>query len=727
MRTHNSIMDNCVSARIRFDQSDDSHAESRMDGVRTNLFLDSGTVSAIAFEDTGLAIPQPHSVTIGLPPEMRHALFRNAGDKKRLMGIAEGIGLCILSALTNKPLESEAPPSAANDSNPLDGFDEFRRLVSRSGSPEANRAFELRGLEKGYIQVDGFVEKTCSDIGLFVQNGASLEFGGRFEIEFNTGFSALKGIGIYREDSRLFRVANPEKFDAIDESVAGKALQAIRCPSAVAVCYFGTTRHPSHPYRLQAADAYPVLAGHLSEYAELSKTIDQGGKLRDAILETLGLNPGQLKRLARHRAPLEAERIFEFGSIAQGQDALGVNRQRRFTLSGELKIDRTLQIIRNFDTNFLPLDTANWLSLLDIASAAAVPISTLFGTPIEQLLSSSGGNWSRFRGNLAASAGIPAEEFDRQRLALTTIDSIHAIDEFAKTVVLPGLLRKITNSGTPLPVPSARDLTEASSLSYKLLAGSSKNVLGSVFRNGRRWISRIPALMELDDDEAQLRPEKVEKLEPGCDWPRFMDDFETANGLAVVNLVSKRALREESAQLRHCVGRLYLDKAQKGNCHIFSVRSRDGSTSYSTIELAPPAADHEMLARKNPRVIQHKGFRNARPQKKAIASFEEWKTAIKSGNLKLHLENVRNWRTKMNKRTENARAGSDPTSAWAAIIGPNWNDARRGTAVWNEWRNHILSGTLAKAHDINQILEIPDTRRFLARLSPKTADLSTDL
>ena len=255
-------------------------------------------------------------------------------------------------------------------------------------------------------------------------------------------------------------------------------------------------------------------------------------------------------------------------------------------------------------------------------------------------------------------------------------------------------------------------------------ANPSVSLLGSV----RRWLSRVPALIAADAVENQENAADRENNEGGHansaeqedsqSWPSLTADFQASNGLCVRNLTSEVDLREESCRLSHCVGRLYLPKAKRGDCHIYSVRDESEGRSLCTFEVAPPRSEVDAIASNDIQIVQYKAKRNRRPGRAAMKALEDWEAAVKAGSLRLNLSEVNQWRNSANAKsrsTEN-RARS-PASSWIAVLGRNWQDQEVRNAVWQEWRFHILRGELARVEHPGSLFSKDPYHALIAQLN----------
>ena len=103
--------------------------------------------------------------------------------------------------------------------------------------------------------------------------------------------------------------------------------------------------------------------------------------------------------------------------------------------------------------------------------------------------------------------------------------------------------------------------------------------------------------------------EKDSRCQTNRSWqPLFDFPAELSDDVLAVVLSNQDELRQESERMAHCVG-IYLQKSLFGQCHIISLRDRQGQ-SLSTLEIAVTEnAEH------TPIIVQHCTFNNEQPAK----------------------------------------------------------------------------------------------------------------
>lgn len=714
--------DNEVRVSIWLGEDTQQGDRIRHDAIHLKLERETGDIDAIAHADFGLPVLQPHQVEFDIPGGIRNQLLQETTDGRWQFLFAQVLALTALSELTNYPL-SEKAEKTQNSALYDAGLLEFQRLAATSLSG-SSVPFGAPAKSSAAISVSCDVARFGIDIGLLRRRDASLTLHRQVAVQLNTSLSALSAVQKMEEDRVDLGIVVPSGFQNIDRHEAETALFCLKSPSATAVSYYGDLAADAHRNRMQAASSYPLLAGFMVEIPAIRDAIDNSEKLVPLLVKSTGLNKGVLRRLGKIKSPLPSGRELEFMEFARDADQIGIERARSLSVSTELSLARLLRILAALDVSWVPTSEEDWQCFLDIVSACALPISSVFDIPVEEILKPSKGNWKAFQNSLATAVQMPVKDLDRRQLALVTIDALLGITDFGRTVMMPQVMASIQEVGETLPPPIAADLFEVQMLAFRLVTGRNRNVAVTLFGFARRWMSRIPALSDIE-----MRASSKEK-NTQAPWarknrPRLVEDYTASNGLLVTNLVSSRELTEESSRLSHCVGRLYQRKSRKCDCHIFSVRTPDGCKSLSTFELNQPEAEIEQLARKQLSVVQHKGYRNRKPSACAKSACEELINELKAGRVPMDFSKVWNWRAKVTAHEIQKKKIGQPGSpeAWADRLGFAWQEGEVRKEIWHEWQRHILSGPTSRARNPGIIYTDPDVREFVARLNPVAAAL----
>lgn len=533
-----------------------------------------------------------------------------------------------------------------------------------------------------------------------------------------SGFSALK---IHETMLKVF--PDIQKLADLDIETAKTCLVSVARPSNRAVVWYGTRDPELSKLRRQAAQSYPVLAGLLAETSTIATRIDRMEAIQEPLTERTGLGKSALKRLGKLRAPLPDGPLFEPGAAVRGEDALGVNRLRRMSVSGEVSLDACLRQLASMPPDRTPQNDADWLAFHMTLSGCAIPVMHALSIPESQTLEASKGNWKAWQDQLARSADLDPAAFGRQSMGLSTIDALEAIEDFSRTVLLPQVLRSIEETGQAIPSITPEYTQSAFAAAADIVLGKTKNTAGTLFELGRRYASRIPALMDIDltDEVHQINPHSRWAKYGEDKFPRLAGRFVSKDGLAFVPLDNFKAMKLESTRLSHCVGRLYTQKARTGRCHMFSVQSIDGNTSYSDIELAAiPAEGSNTTVAAGLTIIQHRGLNNADPTPEVLKATREWFNAMQTGQLQLNVAEIRDWRGYLAEIGEAARTVDKPQVTWESALGTDWSDQEKAGRHWAEWQ-HIIRGQIEKAEHPGALYRFGPARDLLGEMSPTAA------
>ena len=531
-----------------------------------------------------------------------------------------------------------------------------------------------------------------------------------------SGFDALKIQNAIAEtfgDIPRVSLAHPDQ--------AREALRAVARPSSRAVAWYATGTGDQGRDRLQAARSFPLLAGMIADNPGLARIVEAREPLQPAIMDRTGLGKGALKRLAQISAPLPVGRLFQVGEAVRGEDALGVNRLRRFTVSGEVSLDTILRHLADLPPDRVPQDNASMRIFHDVLAGCAIPLENGLGIPVRSTLSACKGDWVAFHASLAKSADFEPENFDRRAIALTTIDAMEAIEDFSRSAVMPLALSSIASTGEIIPEVSNEFFVAGLGVGSRIFLGEAKNITASLFEMARRYSSRIPSLMAASGYTETVAIHREGRFATyGTDsFPQLAGDFQASNGLVIRQLDTHAKMRRESEQLLHCVGRLYLTKAYKADCHIFSVQSADGSRSLSTIEISATRGDNLDAVLAGYSVIQHRARNNATPSEDSARAADEWFRSLKSGRIPLNWQDILSWKRFL---LEGAEVPRTPAVSWTGVLGTDWTNADVRQAVWEEWR-YIAGGSFGKSPSPEVIFRDKGARDLVGMMNPKAASI----
>ena len=688
-----------------FLQPEDGDDDPRYDFISLSLDTVNLTLGGIIHIDIGYPVLQPQALQVSIPQQLLEEI-NSQGDTLKLL---ELITLGGLALGTNLPI-NEVNIEEASFVDPLSDLGlEFT---------------ELFGTETHEEHLP--ISQRIIDFGM--QNSLLERVGRHFVLNSNVEISlgelepAFESVELLRQAYNSYKITLPSKSEDFDLNLALDVLKLVPNPTAQTLWFYGNTKHPSHKYRIQAAQSYPLLAEYLLKIEKAVAAIDFGEKLQPVIAEITGLNKGKLKRITKMVKPSSPSSSLDQQDI--GDLPIEIQRTRRFTLANTLRVETIIKALNEVDTGILPNSYGDWERFLQITSGCALTLEKRLNISLSELLNSSKGNWGKFHHSLAQNAEIPVEGFHLDHITYAAADALEAIDDFTRTIFLPRILFHILEIGKPLPLPTTSDLLRANTASFNLLRGETLNLLGFLFHLGFRWSNRYPQIAQIISPvkEEKKVNQAFEEKRKTKSWPRLACDFEASNDLVVRNLTSEKELKDESDRLDHCVGNLYVNSAKKGRCHIFSVQSADGSMSYSTFEICPPNTTDKIQELQRINICQHKGKNNRVPNKKCKEALTQWMKAVKQESLELNLDEVIEWKHEVNiKRDQNKfhRSGLlSPKIAWQRLLGENWDNPDIHSQLWYEWQKYILSGKLAKSSDSEIILKSLVTQNFVETISP---------
>lgn len=507
---------------------------------------------------------------------------------------------------------------------------------------------------------------------------------------------------------------------SIDIQTAKQALAVVPKPSSQAVAWYGKKDATLSPLRLQAAAAYPVLAGLIAETPSLARAVDQMQPIQELLTARTGLGKASLKRIGKLRHKLPAGNLFERGEQASGEDAMGINRIRRTTTSGAILLDDCLRTLAKLPADRTPQTDEDWSAYSLLLSGVVHPIANALNIAEEKLLEESKGAWEKWRGQIARAADFDPEDFDRQRITLSTVDAIEALDDFSRTVVLPLVLRSIEGTGQAIPMQSADLMQEALLVTSEIVLGKSKSQVTTLAEIGRRYISRIQALniIEPNRDNGTTLATRWSRYGQEA-FPMLCEPFTASNGLVVYPFRDFNEMREESSRMNNCVGRLYLPYARAATSHLFSVRTADLSISVATLEIRGimQEGSQEVVAA-GLTIGQLLGQRNRSSPEEARQAVNEWMEAARRGDLRLNIDEIREWRTFSKAQIKNAIVSS--AASWASALGTDWKDETRVQAYWQEWSD-IIASPAVRGDNPNALFRHAAVRNLVASLNPAAA------
>jgi hypothetical protein len=624
---------------------------------------------------------------------------------------SEGVAMLILGQLSRDPVRLEGEATRASDPHAqLAAWQEFLGSGDGPDPSETQRVLRMpREVHQRCLQGTPLFRR-MADGDLVLSRSAQFRLGAPM-----SGFDAVTAV---RDRSLPFRTG---EMGPLDLERARAALSAVARPSSAAVAWYASASGDRARFRTQAASAMPVLAGLIAESRDLSRAVDACEPIQPLLTERTGLPKASVKRITKLRVAVPAAPLFDAGEVARGEDALGVNRTRRFTVSGVVSIDKAMRHLAELPPDRTPKNDEEWAAFYDVLTGCAVPISNAFDLPVRGLLEASKGNWAQYRKTLARAADFDPDRFDRRTMALTTIDAIEAIEGFSRTALMPQVLSSILETGEALPEVTGEYLTDGFEASAKLILGGAKNLAAHLFEVARRYAGRIPAMME---GEGRVAAEK-ERPELYADnaFPVLTETFFASNGLIVRPLRNFEELKGEGQRMRHCVGG-YTSKARDVRCHLFSIRSADETESLSTLELTGISGEDPVTAAANLGIVQNRAYRNGTPSPEAKAATEEFVRGLKSGEVPIRFDEMVEWKKRRAADPRSARRAA-PETTWESVLEHDWRNEETRAALWAEWRT-VMGGRVGKASNPGVIYAERAARDLVASMSPRAASILMD-
>lgn len=657
---------------------------------------------------TGVHIsPCNGTVPRGTPFKVR---FRNGDEAIRS---TEGVAMLILGQLSRDPVHLEGETGRGPDPQAqLAAWEEF--LGAGSG------ALDLSASEKGLIMPREVYQRCLAGRALFRRLGdGDLVLSRSTRFRLGAPMSGFDAISAARDKSLPFGVGD---MGSLDLALAREALSAVSRPSSAAVAWYASAQGDLARVRGQVARAMPILAGMIAESRDLSRAVDACAPIQPLLTERTGLPKASIKRITKLRVPVPAAPLFEAGEAVRGEDALGVNRTRRFTVSGVVSIEKAMRHLAELPPDRTPRDDKEWSAFYDVLTGCVIPIANAFDLPVKTLLEASKGNWADYRATLARAADFDPDRFDRRTMALTTIDAIEAIEGFSRTAMMPQVLCSIEDTGEPLPMVTGEYLVDGFEASAKLVLGNAKNVAAYLFEVARRYAGRIPAMMEAEGRiaaEVDARPDQYGETA----FPILTDTFFASNGLILRPLRNFDDLREEGQRMSHCVGG-YTSKARDVRCHLFSIRTADETESLSTLELTGLDGEDPVTAAATLGIVQNRARRNGAPSAEARAATDEFMQALKSGLVPIRFDELVDWKRRRAQDPRSTRR-TTPETTWESVLEHDWRNEEIRTALWTEWRS-VMGGRIGKSTSPGVVYSERAARALVGSMSPRAAAILMD-
>lgn len=496
--------------------------------------------------------------------------------------------------------------------------------------------------------------------------------------------------------------------------------------------------------RLQACELYSVIATRISRSQAAREAIDKRQPLGPVLSEEMGLSKAALKRVSKIRSDERGEPAFRSRAEASGADVLGRVTSRAWFIDARADEGRIMPIVAAMQPDWIPDDEVGWKAMVDVLSAAVIPLADeLRRDPIE-LCASAKGRWTEWRESLARAAGAEPDIVDRAALARFMMDALDAVSHLSRSVVIPVALKAASRGQDPSFGPEETLFRRGFESAMEMVTGRAKNPLGALLEFSRRYLTRSAALGSIDSDPVatanveRRRALGVEML--GIDqFPVILPQpYTTSEGYVISQIRNMAALQREGDTKKHCVGLYHLSPAIRAESHYFSVSAPGGSiTNSSTIRMVGIRKGDISVT-----IGEHSGYRNAAgtPEQKAagiemaMACFppervrelgeklDIWRAELRDAAAEEQANEVQrgghgpNWRAK--RRVE--QAASAPEDRWKNTLGVgDALSADRLAKAWAEWRGVVGGGFDADSPEV--VYRTEAARDLVRMMNPDVA------
>lgn len=511
-------------------------------------------------------------------------------------------------------------------------------------------------------------------------------------------------------------------------------------PGLAAMVYFGDTGSPSAKFRAQFAESMPVLTSELVRLPSWRNAVDNCLPLKP-LLEAAGMPRAFCRRLNRLALAVSGEDsvliegsppLFAGGAV-EGEDALGVRRERRATPPCGWTMREALAVLTKMPIDRVPSSLEEWRAFTDVLGSVALPLRDMLAIPPERTLTmpgNVGGSWVRYRAALMTAAGLEVDEpGNRDRLALATIDCMETIDALARQVIMPSAWqRTAAEARTPPHPPSGEPLAalweDALEQARKTLLSSgpgkpemSGSPAARLLSVSRKAISRRVAFHEILGSPAEDAPPPPERPPgiPDDGWLPLLDPAALTDGAFTIEgctfapLTTRAALRREGREMDHCIGdgNYYTTQGSKGRSHFFSVESNQGRCS--TLQISHRGNFGEL------RISQNSAPGNIHPGDRISFACDVLVDDLNAGRLPLHPE-TDSWRAWLASQEDRARVRRTPHRPMHEFCGrSSQEDLSSGgqlKSLWTLWTEDILgSGWRNTEASAAGIVDVPGVPR----------------
>ncbi len=526
-------------------------------------------------------------------------------------------------------------------------------------------------------------------------SGLAKRFAQSFAVTYPAADAAPEAVAEAMD--RMARTIAEKAVGDVLDSEAIHALRAIGTFPASAYAFYavhGDRRVARH----QAAAAYPLLAGAMSQKFGLKMAVDSRKPLGEAFEKAFGVDPTGRTRLPK--ALQKRIQGLEWGD-------------------GNVPFEVVADALAGLPPEWFPKSETDWKAFLDVADTLLRYLPPIIGENSASLANGCGGKWAEFRRRVAKSATntMPPEdlpEIEKERwkpvvddskdaLSAATLGVIDMVRHFRDLVLLP-----VSADGAREDIPLSEETKRAAGEVGGRLLCRGKS-LPAILDLQRAWHTRAASINEsvVAEDVRRERALREERLSQGVlrevpedGWAPLCNVVVAPNGVTVMPLVSPLELTEEGCHgtnpdgtegLHHCVGG-YVGSCKQQGHHIVSFRDYDEEPFKAKGKQRPPfvrlsTAEFGKLDADSNKVSlrQNRSRHNTAPSHRAQAAYDWFVTEVESGNIPINRAGIMTYMTQRVRPRDDVQdlAGYDRRSqdlvaialrAWTPLMDKRFRD-----------------------------------------------------
>lgn len=456
--------------------------------------------------------------------------------------------------------------------------------------------------------------------------------------------------------------------------------------------------------RRQAAKAYPLLAGEISNKLTVKMAVDRKQPLQEVLMRAFGVNEvgdprltkPLLKRLTNRKLP-----------------------------DGGVPVQVIINALSELPADWFPKTDEDWSTFLDLTDTFFRRLAPEIGVTAADMANGAAGKWGEFARRIAkayawtqAPEELTEEEkrhwkpvIDTSRRTMSEVveNARDVVQAFRNLVILP----LAANAGQGVPVfVGPEQLRHASDVAASILYGGQS--LTGILELQRHWHTQAHNIEAAAGADIPTKPGKM-VADDG--WAPMCDVIIAPNGIEIHPLTDPREIKDEGAcglnspgpdsqgimGLGHCVGG-YSANCRNGTSHILSFRRMLGGDQFerlSTAEFGKFAPDSTEL-----RGVQHHGVRNGPAPAEAKAAYDWFVASVRDGHIPLNHDGVMTYLAGRRKVAEEVEAYS----------GYDWKDREAVEAALQPWRNYMPKRI--RGLDIEAIQAQPEFADLIQAIAP---------